>query len=254
MLASNGLTHDPDVAVPHVTVQLAQGAERAASRPKPMTVRRKIRLKDRLQDLPHCLLDDSIPYRRYPKRPLIPVRLGNPHPPHRLWAVGLPPKLDHQRRQTRLQVLPKGFHRDAIHSGLPTIATHRFIRGSQPPQVQPLPHETVKLPPLLVGRTSSRAALLVFPRRDRRLSHRNLPRLRLSTQHRVALTLPRLWTPFAPCAPAFARSHVRRCLHVGRAALTTRRRYYEVPDFSLRIDRALRHGLIARSSPPALRP
>src|SRR5207247_333200 len=92
------------------------------------------------------------------------------------------------------------------------------------------------------------------PRRDRRLSHGNLPRLRLSTQHRVAPALPLLWTPFAPWTPAFADAHARRWPRAGRAALTTRRRYYEVPDFSLRTDRAFRRGLIAQPSPPALRP
>src|SRR5438034_4913694 len=189
-----------------------------------------------------------------PDHPLPPIRLGNQHPPHRLRSVGLRSELDDQRRQIRLQLLPKGFHRDAIHPGLPTIAAHRLIRGSQPPQVQHLPHETVELPPLLVWRASRRAALLAFPRRDRRLSPGNLPRLRLSTQHRVTPVLPLLWTPFASRGSAFADPHAPRCRHAGRAALTTRRRYYEVPDFSLRTDRALRRGLIAQPSPPALRP
>jgi hypothetical protein len=31
-------------------------------------------------------------------------------------------------------------------------------------------------------------------------------------------------------------AHSPRCSHADRAALTTRRRYYEVPDFSLRVD------------------
>jgi hypothetical protein len=181
-------------------------------------------------------LDDPIPYRRNPQRPLIPIRLGNPHPPHRLWAVGLGPKLDNQRRQIRLQLLSEGLHRDAIHPGLPTIAAHRFIRGAQSSQVQHLPHEIVKLSPLLVRRALSRVALLIFPRRDRRLSHGSLPRLRRSTQHHVALTLPLLWTPFASGTPAFADAHAPRWHHASRAALTTRRRYYEVPDFSLRTD------------------
>src|SRR6266705_3299310 len=246
--------HDVDVATPHLAVELAQGAERATPRPKPVTVRRELRLNDRLQDLPHRLLAHPISYRRNPQRPLPPIRLGNQHPPHRLRSVGLRSELDAQRRQIRLQLLPKGFHRDAIHPGLPTIAAHRLIRGSQPPQVQHLPHETVELPPLLVWRASRRAALLAFPRRDRRLSHGNLPRLRLSTQRRVAPALPLLWTPFAPWTPAFADAHARRWPRAGRAALTTRRRYYEVPDFSLRTDRAFRHGLIAQPSPPALRP
>src|SRR5438034_4968653 len=163
-----------------------------------------------------------------PDHPLPPIRLGNQHPPHRLRSVGLRSELDDQRRQIRLQLLPKGFHRDAIHPGLPTIAAHRLIRGSQPPQVQHLPHETVELPPLLVWRASRRAALLAFPRRDRRLSPGNLPRLRLSTQHRVTPVLPLLWTPFASRGSAFADPHAPRCRHAGRAALTTRRRYYEV--------------------------
>src|SRR5437867_3598013 len=246
--------HDVDVAAPHLAVELTQGAERAAPRPKPVTVRRELRLKDRLQDLQHRLLDHPISYRRNPQRPLPPIRLRNQHPPHRLRSVGLRPKLDHQRRQIRLQLLPEGFHGDAIHPGLPTVAAHCLIRGSQPPQVQHPPHETVELPPLLIWRASSRAALLAFPRRDRRLSHGNLPRLRLSTQHRVAPVLPLLWTPFASRGSAFADPHAPRCRHAGRAALTTRRRYYEVPDFSLRTDRALRRGLIAQPSPPALRP
>ena len=154
----------------------------------------------------------------------------------------------------RIKLAPEGIHGDTIHPGLPVVAAHRFIRGAQPPQVQHLPHETVDLLPLLVRRASSRAALLVFPRRGRRLSHGNLPRLRLSTQHRVAPALPLLWTPFAPWTSAFADTHAPRCYHAGRAALTTRHRYYEAPDFSLCTDRALRHRLIAQPSPPALRP
>src|SRR3989449_6426235 len=38
--------HDVDVATPHLAVELAQGAERATPRPKPVTVRRELRLKD----------------------------------------------------------------------------------------------------------------------------------------------------------------------------------------------------------------
>src|SRR5207245_4418122 len=193
-------------------------------------------------------------HRRDPIGSWLPLSIGNYLPPHRLRSVGLRPSLGDQRRPIRLQLRPEGLHRDAMHPGRPTIAAHRFIRGAQPPQVQHLPHETVELLPLLVRRASSRTALLVFPRRDRRLSHGNLPRLRLSTQHRGPLRLPSLWTPFAPCAPAFARPHAQRCRHAGRAALTTRPRYYEVPDFSLRTDRAFRRGLIAQPSPPALRP
>jgi hypothetical protein len=66
-----------------------------------------------------------------------------------------------------------------------------------------------------VGQGLRPCAMLAFPRPDRRLSHGNLPRLQRSTQHRVALTLPLLWPPFAPCALAFARTDVRRCLHAG---------------------------------------
>jgi hypothetical protein len=192
--------------------------------------------------------------RRYPKRPLTPIRLGNPHPPHRLRPVGLRPKIDDQRRQVRLQLYAKGLHGDTIHPGLPTIAAHCRIRGPQPPQVQHLPHETVKLPPLPSWRARRRFAPLPFPIRDRRLSHRNLPRLQISTQRRRPLRLPLLWTPFASDEPASARPPVPRCSHVGRAALTARHRYYEVPDFSLRIGQTFRRRLIAQPIPPALRP
>jgi hypothetical protein len=134
------------------------------------------------------------------------------------------------------------------------MAADRRIRGPQPPQVQHLPHETVELPPLLVWRAWSLTAWLTFLRRDRRLSHGNLPRLRHRTQRHGPLSLPLLWTPFASDGPAFAKPPAPRCLPAGRAALTARPRYSEVPDFSLRTDRALRPRLIARPSPPALRP
>jgi len=138
-----------DVARPHVTVQLAQGTESVTTRPEPVTVRRKVRLKDRLQDSEHHLLDHPVSYRWNPQGPLTPVRLGDQHPPHRSWAVGPRPKLRDQRVEVLLQVVPKGLHGLPVRPGRAPIGSDRLIGSPHPPEVQHLPHQTVKLPPWL---------------------------------------------------------------------------------------------------------
>ena len=56
-------------------------------RPKPMRARTKVRLEDGLQDQLGRHLDHSIPDRRNPQRPLLPVGFGNVPPPYRLRSV-----------------------------------------------------------------------------------------------------------------------------------------------------------------------
>jgi hypothetical protein len=99
-----------------------------------------------------------------------------------------------------------------------------------------LAHETMVLPPRSSWRASPRTMALSFPLWDRRLSHRNLPRLQNGTQRHSSRSLP-----FGD-SPSLG------------AVLTTRPHYYGSPDCSWCVGSTLRLRLIASLAPPALRP
>src|SRR5262245_32475864 len=141
--------HDIQMPSTHLPVQLAQRAKAVPSGPKPMAVRRKIGLKDRLQYPKHRLLDHSVPDRRNPQRPLTPIRLGNQNPLDRERPISARPKLRDQFEKILFESLPKFFHADPNHSGCPMIGAHFFVGSPKPPKLEHLPHEAMKLPPLL---------------------------------------------------------------------------------------------------------
>jgi len=130
-------------------VKLPQRAKAASPGPKPLTVRRKIRLKDRLQYPKHRLLDHSVPDRRNPQGPLTPIRLGNQDPLDRERSISARPKLRGQLNKILFESLPEFLYADPIDSSCPMVSPHFCIGRSKPPKLQHLPHEAMKLPPLL---------------------------------------------------------------------------------------------------------
>jgi hypothetical protein len=112
-------------------------------------MRRKPCLKDRLQHPKHCLLDDSVPDRRYPQRPLTPIRLGNQHSLDRERTIRACPKFRDQLAEILFESLAEFFHADPIDSGCPMVSTYLFISGSKPPRLQYLPHQAMDFSPLL---------------------------------------------------------------------------------------------------------
>jgi len=80
----------PDVRVEHVIVPLRaeipqrlQGHRRAPFRAEAVRARAKARLEDRLQHQLRRHLDHPVPYRRDPKRPLLPIGLRDVPAQHR---------------------------------------------------------------------------------------------------------------------------------------------------------------------------
>src|SRR5262245_28700359 len=235
-------------------VLFAQRAKAASPGPKPVTVRREGRLKDRLQHPKHRLLDDSVPDRRNSQRPLTPIRLGNQNPLDRERSISARLKLRDQFKQILFESLPEFLYADPIHSGCPMIGTHLFVGGFEPPKLQHLPHEAMVLPPLLhqrakrlISQCSSDPKTSVFPLRS-------LPRLLDPTHRLMLLFAPSLWPLFAPREAPFGSSLALR----SRAQITPLSRRFPTTTEALTSRRASLRPfglcLIASLIPPALRP
>src|SRR5262249_44166125 len=93
-----GVYHPVPSAV-HALSDLLHRLVRTPPRPKPIGTGPKVGFEDRLQDDLDGRLDDPIPYRRNPQRPLAPACLWDPHPAHGPRPVAALPQLGGQLPQ-----------------------------------------------------------------------------------------------------------------------------------------------------------
>src|SRR6266851_5144779 len=101
---------------------------RTPPRPEAVARRREGRLKDRLQYLMQCLLNQAIHHRRNAQRTHPALRLGNVHPAYRHRPVSACQQSGPNPRPVPFQMILELGHSQLIHSGCALVLDHPLIR------------------------------------------------------------------------------------------------------------------------------